>query len=115
MESVENCPFYIGSTLKIVENSVENVEKGFVMGWILDDGSGKKYKFIIENYDVFWVHVLGFYEQVQRLYSLYKIFLTLKTCSAFTPKTITENYGNELISTNRKKFLKSYCKLKKTL
>lgn len=53
MESVENCPFFIGSTLKIVENSVENVEKGFVMGWILDDGSGKNYKFIIENYDVF--------------------------------------------------------------
>lgn len=67
MESVENYPFFIVLTLKIVENSVENVENGFVIRWILGRGSGKKLteKMTIgnKNFSVVLVHVLSSYEQ----------------------------------------------------
>lgn len=67
VESVENYPFFIGLTLKIVENSVENVENGFVIRWILGRGSGKKLtkKMTMgnKNLSVILVHILSGYEQ----------------------------------------------------
>lgn len=71
MESVENYPFFIVLTLKIVENSVENVENGFVIRWILERGSGKKLTETMtvgnKNFSSVLVHALSCYEQYHGL------------------------------------------------
>ncbi|MBD5104424.1 MAG: hypothetical protein HDT47_06135 [Ruminococcaceae bacterium] len=98
VESVENCHLFIVLTLKTVENSVENVENGFVIRWILERGSGKNFtenqRSGTKNYSVVLVHILKSYEQYR---GLIRNTVNLTARFAFATKNITEKVGNKLI------------------
>ena len=90
MESVEKWGVFDRSVRKTVENSVENVEKGLFIRWILGEKSGKF---------------------ISRKLSRKNKKAPLKAVANCT-KNIKKTISNKLILT---KFDKSYCKLKKTL